>query len=78
MYRTCIYCGIAEVSRTTPCLGTAGHWFNNVPATPTLTNVIQCPQCQRGEPCAENLKLTLEAENAILKRKLEITMRGVG
>lgn len=38
---------------------------------------IQCPVCQRGEPCAENLKLTLEAENALLKKKLEIAMAGL-
>ena len=38
---------------------------------------IQCPVCQRGEPCAENLKLTLEAENALLKKKLEIALRGL-
>lgn len=77
MYRVCIYCGVAEVSRTTPCVGTVGHWFNNVPAIPTFANVIQCPVCQRGEPCRENLRLTAEAENALLKKKLEIALRGL-
>lgn len=38
---------------------------------------IQCPVCQRGEPCAENLKLTLEAENALLKKKLAIALQGI-
>ena len=75
MSRMCAYCGVGEASTmAVPCVSTAGHWFIH---TPSVSVVTQCQLCQRGEPCGENLKLTLEAENALLKKKLAIAMQGL-
>ena len=74
MSRMCAYCGVGEASMALPCVSTAGHWFSNIP---NVSVVTQCQLCQRGEPCGENLKLTLEAENALLKKKLEMALQGI-
>ncbi len=69
--RRCIYCGVTE-SQSGICTSTGGHAWQVVQIPTSVPAVMPCPMCQRGEPCVNNLKITLEAENARLRREIEI------